>query len=123
MLQKDVKVFLGKYRFKFSNAVRQGKRFFPCLRGSTGFFCEFLEGCGGGMQVFHSGLWENSCHEESVPLLAFNFIYPKGDLVLLQVFCILYEGNQSRALQEIPQLNYTMEYVTTYLQEIPQRIR
>jgi len=26
-------------------------------------------------------------------------------------------------LQEIPQLNYTMEYVTTYLQEIPQRIR
>ena len=34
-----------------------------------------------------------------------------------------YEGDQSRALQEIPQLNYTMEYVTTYLQEIPQRIR
>jgi len=26
-------------------------------------------------------------------------------------------------LQEIPQLNYTIEYITTYLQEIPQRIR
>jgi len=26
-------------------------------------------------------------------------------------------------LQEIPQLNYNMEYVTTHLQEIPQRIR
>jgi len=33
------------------------------------------------------------------------------------------EGDQSGALQEIPQLNYTIEYVTTYLQEIPQRIR
>jgi len=33
------------------------------------------------------------------------------------------KGDQSRALQEIPQLNYTMEYVTTYLQEISQRIR
>ena len=33
------------------------------------------------------------------------------------------EGDQSRALQEIPQLNYTMEYITTHLQEIPQRIR
>jgi len=33
------------------------------------------------------------------------------------------EGDQSRALQEIPQINYTMEYVTTHLQEIPQRIR
>jgi len=29
------------------------------------------------------------------------------------------EGDQSGALQEIPQLNYTMEHVTTYLQEIP----
>jgi len=36
---------------------------------------------------------------------------------------LLCEGNQSRALQEIPQLNYTIGYVTTYLQEIPQRIR
>ena len=26
-----------------------------------------------------------------------------------------YESDQSRALQEIPQLNYTMEYITTYL--------
>jgi len=34
-----------------------------------------------------------------------------------------YESNQSKALQEIPQLNYTMEYITTYLQEISQRIR
>ena len=32
------------------------------------------------------------------------------------------EGDQS-GLQEIPQLNYSMEYVTTHLQEIPQRIR
>jgi len=34
-----------------------------------------------------------------------------------------YESDWSRVLQEIPQLNYTMEYITTYLQEIPQRIR
>jgi len=33
------------------------------------------------------------------------------------------EGDQSRALQEIPQLNYAIKYVTTHLQEIPQRIR
>jgi len=33
------------------------------------------------------------------------------------------ESDWGRVLQEIPQLNYTMEYVTTYLQEIPQRIR
>jgi len=33
------------------------------------------------------------------------------------------EGDQSGVLQEIPQLNYSMEYVTTHLQEIPQRIR
>jgi len=33
------------------------------------------------------------------------------------------KGDWSRALQKIPQINYTMEYVTTYLQEIPQRIR
>ena len=33
------------------------------------------------------------------------------------------EGDWGRVLQEIPQLNYTMEYVTTYLQKIPQRIR
>jgi len=33
------------------------------------------------------------------------------------------EGDQSGALQKIPQLNYTMEYVTTHLQEISQRIR
>ena len=33
------------------------------------------------------------------------------------------EGDQSSTLQEIPQLNYTIGYVTTYLQEIPQRIR
>ena len=32
------------------------------------------------------------------------------------------EGDWS-GLQEIPQLNYSMEYVTTHLQEIPQRIR
>ena len=32
------------------------------------------------------------------------------------------EGDRS-GLQEIPQLNYNMEYVTTHLQEIPQRIR
>jgi len=35
----------------------------------------------------------------------------------------MYEGDWSRVLQEIPQLNYSMEYVTTHLQEIPQRIR
>jgi len=34
----------------------------------------------------------------------------------------LCESNWS-GLQEIPQLNYSMEYVTTHLQEIPQRIR
>ena len=33
------------------------------------------------------------------------------------------ESNWGRVLQEIPQLNYTMKYVTTYLQEISQRIR
>ena len=33
------------------------------------------------------------------------------------------EGDQSRALQEIPQLNYAIKYVTTHLQEIPQGIR
>ena len=33
------------------------------------------------------------------------------------------KGNQSSTLQEIPQLNYSMEYITTHLQEIPQRIR
>jgi len=33
------------------------------------------------------------------------------------------EGDQGGVLQKIPQLNYTMKYVTTYLQEIPQRIR
>jgi len=33
------------------------------------------------------------------------------------------EGDQSRALQEIPQLNCAIKYVTTHLQEIPQRIR
>ena len=38
-------------------------------------------------------------------------------------FSICYEGDWSGALQEIPQLNYTMKYVTTHLQEIPQRIR
>jgi len=32
------------------------------------------------------------------------------------------EGDRS-GLQEIPQLNYSMEYVTTHLQEISQRIR
>jgi len=32
------------------------------------------------------------------------------------------ESDQS-GLQEIPQLNYNMEYVTTHLQEIPQKIR
>jgi len=36
---------------------------------------------------------------------------------------IVCEGDQSRALQEIPQLNYAIKYVTTHLQEIPQRIR
>jgi len=36
--------------------------------------------------------------------------------------CRCCEGDQS-GLQKIPQLNYSMEYVTTYLQEIPQRIR
>ena len=35
----------------------------------------------------------------------------------------VYKGDWSGTLQEIPQLNYTMEYVTTHLQEIPQRIR
>ena len=35
----------------------------------------------------------------------------------------LCEGNQGKVLQEISQINYTMKYVTTYLQEIPQRIR
>jgi len=34
-----------------------------------------------------------------------------------------YEGDQSRALQEISQINYAIKYVTTHLQEIPQRIR
>ena len=33
------------------------------------------------------------------------------------------KGNRSGALQEIPQLNYTMKYVITHLQEISQRIR
>jgi len=33
------------------------------------------------------------------------------------------EGDRSGLLQEIPQLNYSIEYVTTHLQEIPQRIR
>ena len=31
----------------------------------------------------------------------------------------LCEGDRSGVLQEIPQLNYSMEYVTTHLQEIP----
>ena len=39
--------------------------------------------------------------------------------VINEVHC---EGDRSE-LQEIPQLNYNMEYVTTHLQEIPQRIR
>ena len=34
-----------------------------------------------------------------------------------------YKGNWGGVLQKISQLNYTMEYITTYLQEIPQRIR
>ena len=34
-----------------------------------------------------------------------------------------YKGNWGGVLQKIPQLNYTVEYITTYLQEIPQRIR
>jgi len=41
-------------------------------------------------------------------------------MMMLHSHC---EGNQSGALQEIPQLDYTMEYVTTHLQKIPQRIR
>jgi len=36
---------------------------------------------------------------------------------------LISEGDWGGVLQEIPQLNYTMKYVTTYLQEIPQRIR
>ena len=39
------------------------------------------------------------------------------------MFAYRCKSNQSSTLQEIPQLNYSMEYVTTHLQEIPQRIR
>jgi len=44
-------------------------------------------------------------------------------VMVLQIMTVPCESDQSEALQKIPQLNYTMEYITTYLQEIPQRIR
>ena len=83
VLQEDVEVFLGEYGFEFSDTVKQGKRFSLCLQGLVSSFCEFLGGYGGGMQVFHSGLWEDSCHKESVLLLVFNFAHSEGSLVLL----------------------------------------
>ena len=46
-----------------------------------------------------------------------------GNIFFCSSICGLCEGDQSGALKEISQLNYTMEYVTTHLQEIPQRIR
>jgi len=52
----------------------------------------------------------------------FESVFAKEDFDLLPEHrqC---EGDQSRALQEIPQLNCAIKYVTTHLQEIPQRIR
>jgi len=61
-----------------------------------GFFHKFLGDCRGGMKVFCTGLWENSCHEESVPCLIFNLANPEGDLVSLQVFHILQRGSDER---------------------------
>ena len=83
VLQENVKVFLGEYRFEFSDIVRWGERFSLCLQGSAGSFCEFLGDCGGGMQVFCSRLWEDSYHKESVPLLVFNSTHLEEGLVLL----------------------------------------
>ena len=56
--------------------------------------------------------------------LFMNLIYFHCIQVLLSstFLYICCEGNQS-GLQEISQINYNMEYVTTHLQEISQRIR
>jgi len=48
VLWEDVEVFLGKYGFESSDAVRQNERFSLCLHGSMGFFCKFLGGRRGG---------------------------------------------------------------------------
>jgi len=47
------------------------------------------------MKVFHSRFWENPRHEESVPLLVFNFAYPEGGLIFFRVFCIFRRGSRS----------------------------
>ena len=83
VLQEDVKVFLGKYRFKPPDAVKWSERCFLCLRGAMGSLCEFLGGCGGSRYIFHSRLQEDSCYKESVPLLLFNLASPDRGLILL----------------------------------------
>jgi len=60
-----------------------------------------------------------------VGLITKDYIHHFGDLscfVRGAIHVEYCEGDRS-GLQEISQLNYNMEYVTTHLQEIPQRIR
>ena len=83
VLWKDVEVFLGEYRFESPDAVGQSERCSPCLRGVTGFHCEFLGGHGGSAYIFCSRLREDSCYEKSVLLLIFNLASSDEGLALL----------------------------------------